>query len=662
MVALTEKLGDGRWWLPQYEQDRGSRIHNVVLHIWNMQRSQREQMLLNARMYGEINLQHLTPRANRQQVTVGAKSRRACLNATGSVTDTWVSMLTKDEVGVTCQTTGASYDMRKRAETLQTFIDGAKYETDFEEVKQDVAYDCAKFNPGWVHFYEDDSDPDDIKLGCERVLPWEIVIDAQDAVYRKPQSIYRIKFRDKFALISEYPDLEHEIMNANSEGFGDTNTGMQSGGVELLPCIESYHLPRFKPKAAKAAANDNAEDGAEAANDNGEEDAEEEVPKVGGGLFVYSVGKIVLREEEYTELTFPFEALFIKKPTSGMIGEGIPDALSGIQRELNLLGAKIQRCEHLMATPHWLVEMNAKINTGHLDNQIGSIIRYQGTAPSAIVPPGVPPELFEREDKLFSRAFDVYGVSPQLAQGEAPPQLHSGEAQRVALGVASGRFLPSIREYRNFTLRCARQFVRLAARISEKRADFFVRTNVDNIAKTVRWADAHMDESEYVLRLEPTNDAAGNPEDIIDETQDFMNAGAIPQEDGLRLIAATGNRPDLKAYTDEVFASYHWSMAQIAACLNGGEPMAPNPFVNLQETVQLAQKQYLLAESKDCPTDRLDALANWLTQVQDAITAATPPPPPPPPPGAMPGAPAPGGPMAVAQHMAPPQQVVGGAG
>ena len=642
---------DGQWWTDDNKAERGQRVYDVVRAIWQENAQRREQMLVNARLYGEINLASLTPRAHRQATSAGAKSRHCTFNGTASLVDTLVALVTKSDVKITCQTTGASWEQRQRAATLQEFLDGAREEAGWEEVSQEIAYHVAKWNPGWAHFFEDDSDPEDIKLGCEPVLPWEVLEDQQDAAYRKPQSRYRIKFRDRAVLQVEYPELARELETANAEGFGDTAPGYSGTGVDLVPVIAAWHLPRYRPSAERRDADDTESPEAEAAGETAEPNS-----RVEGGRYVLCVGRLVLEDEPYDDLTFPLEPCYLKRPTTGTYGEGAPEAVSGMQRELNVLGAKIQRCEHLMGVPHWLVPREGKVNTNKIDNAIGSMIEYsngeQGR-PTPVVGPAVPPELFAREDKILFRMGSLYGIPPELLQGSTPDTSPdtSGEARRVALTAASDRFKPVMREWRGFHLRAARQFVRLAHRIAARRPDFFVRRRAEDMTKTIAWADAGMEDSEYVLRLTPTNSAADDPEGVIDELQDWVNAGTIPQDDGLRLIAATGNRPDLKAYLQERYASREAAMQSISAILDGGEYMPPNEMMNLAECTQLGQAHYLLAASHGCPRARLDELARWLVQVDDLQPKAAPPPAP-----GAPGAPPPkpGGPMALSAQMAPP--------
>jgi hypothetical protein len=468
----------------------------------------------------------------------------------------------------------------------------------------------------------------------------------EDALYGKPQSAYRVKFMDKGALQAAFPKMADRIQNCDSSGFMDHSGSQSVGsdvGVDLIPVIMAFHLPRVKPLAEDDESEEPATE--EAVEEGATEDAEpepedSEAPERGGGRYVYIVGDRVLEDKPYTDMEFPAEPLFRMRPAVGLKGIGLPEELSPIQKDRNVVSQRIQRGIHLMGQPHWLVDRNSKINTNKIDNQNSSIIEYSGNKPEAVTPPAAAPEMYQREVFLGQQAFEVTGISPQLAQGMRPVGVNSGEAQKVHADIASAVFRPSYDEYQDFRLRSAKQFVRLANRIARRNPKFSVKPANALIQEAITWAEAQMDDSQYTLRLVPSNELAETPEGRADLLQDLINGGTIPQQDGMRLIAQ--GRDDLLGYLKEQpwYASYQYTQKAITNILRGKQPLPVVDFLNLPAALSAAQTAYLDATVGGCPVARLDKLDRWMAQVKTVIDRNKPPPPPPMP---APGAPPPPG-------------------
>jgi hypothetical protein len=619
-VARTES---GAWWLDRHADDRAKRIRDVLSRLWEYQAPWRQQLKLNARFYGD-NIEHaMSPRTYRGRQTPGAKAQRLTLNITKRCTDTFVAMLTHDDPKVSCVTTGAEWDLREKAELTEQALEGVFQETDFRVVAQAVAYDSAKYEPGWAYFFEDDTDQENPRPGVERAFPWEVIVSDEDALYGKPRTYYRLEWQDKGALKEKYPDLEIQIDRADTSGFFD-DTGSSGGagadtGVELVRVTRAWHLPRTRVQEP--------EDG--------------EDLQAGAGLYVVTLGELVLEEQPYYDLTPPLEPLYRQRPGVGIHGVGLPEELSPIQRDRNVVSQRIQRGIHLMGQPHILAQRGANINTNKIDNQSGSIWEYSGsTPPVSITPSPAAPEMFQREVFLGQQGYEITGISPQLAQGVRPAGVNSGEAQRVHADIAAAVFKPSYLEYQDFKLRSARQFIRLMNRIAKKNPEFFVKPGDADVREAIVWTEATMRETQYTLRLAATNQLEDDPDGRADLLQDLINGGTIPQQDGMRLIAQ--GRQDLLGYLKEQpwYASYQYTQKAITNILRGKKPLPPVGFINLQAALTAAQTAYLDAAVGGCPQDRLDALTRWAVQVQGIIDRNKPPPPPAPvaPPGAAPGA------------------------
>ena len=341
-AALSFQFGqDMCWWAEHNKERRAEIIYDISGRLWRDLQPCRDMMLTAARLYGNLPTLGLSPRLYRQR-QVGANRRRLSLNVIKSVVDTYTSLICKDQPKISFVTSGGDWSLQRRAKLLERFTDGTFYDQDMPLQAQQVVRDSALFGIGFVKLYADENDPDDPRVGMERVLPWEVLIDDQEAAYGKPQSMYHVKFVDKRALMAEYPDRRGDIWTAGSGLFEDLGEGFEGVSmIEWVAVVESWHLPR--------------------------------TTKSGDGRHCISVGQTLLEDEEWEERKFPFEALYRQRPLQGVWGQSLADELAPLQVEIARLLQLIQRSQ-MTAVGHWLVEENARINTNAINDVVGSII------------------------------------------------------------------------------------------------------------------------------------------------------------------------------------------------------------------------------------------------------------------------------------------------
>lgn len=147
------------------------------------------------------------------------------------------------------------------------------------------------------------------------------------------------------------------------------------------------------------------------------------------GRHVIAIDNFTLLDEEWERDTFPFCFIRWTERLLGFWGQGLAEQLTGIQVEINKLLRNIQEQMHL-ATPKVFVEAGSKISKAHINNEIWGIIEYAGTPPTFYVPKTVSGEIFSHLDRLFSRAYEIAGVSVLAAQSKKPAGLESGVALR----------------------------------------------------------------------------------------------------------------------------------------------------------------------------------------------------------------------------------------
>ena len=67
---------------------------------------------------------------------------------------------------------------------------------------------------------------------------------------------------------------------------------------------------------------------------------------------------------------------------------------------------QIQRGHHLI-TGHWMVDGGAKVQTQHINNDLGAIVKYTGTMPVYQAPTAINPAVYKHLWDLYEKAFEL---------------------------------------------------------------------------------------------------------------------------------------------------------------------------------------------------------------------------------------------------------------
>lgn len=612
MTGGPETARDARWWSEDNARDRALKLTNVSQTLWNNQRGERDDMRRAWRLYGNFPYVGLGARLHKRRER-GA-SRALSFNVTKSVIDTHVAMITKDRPKLTVQTIGADWETQQRAKAIEQFIDGINYEAQVYDSAARFVLDTDIFGTAWAKCYANYDDEEKPRIEVERVFPWEILIDPLEAVHGKPPTIYQVAWHDKYELREDYPEFKMKLMTAGSGNFED---GGDRGGyadlIERVPVVEAWRLPRRGTPGRHSLA----------------------------------CGDVLLLDEPWTRHFHPFEPLVRYDPIMGVTGDSLALELEPIQTQINILLDKIRRSHHLLAAGYWLVEQGSDIISNQLTNQIGQILKYRGTRPQLEAPNTVAVEIYQHLDRLYQKAFELPGIPPLNAQGQKPAGLNSGRAQLVYADTTTQRFQPSYRKYQNWYWRLSRHWIALSREISESTPGWTLPAQTRrNIFSAVAWADANLDDSEFTVRLKPTNALADDPEGVLDNATTLVAQGMISADDGLALLT---QNEDWATFLEEKLASRNLAMKMGDAALNHGKFIAPEPEMNLQDAIARITALKLDAIERDAPQDRIDVIDRWLVRAKAMLKSAAPKPAPAMPPapgaGAPPGAPPPGAQM-----------------
>jgi hypothetical protein len=501
----------------------------------------------------------------------------------------------KNKPKPTFLTEEGNWDLREQAEQLEKFVGGVFYESGLYAELTDCFRDAVIFGTGFIKVFDDGG-----KVSVERVRPMEVVVDDIEAADGKPRNIYQRKYVDRHVLAHMFAVGEHEdeirrAIAAAERDPEDTEYAYDTTADQVL-VTEGWHL--------------------------GEHDDVQ-------GRHTMAISGATLLDEEW-DGPFPFAVLRWTKDIEGFFGVGLVEELRGIQTEINALLRDIQRGHHLIKG-HWLVLQGSTLAT-QLNNDLAAIVKYTGAKPDYQAPSIIAPEVYQHLWQLYSKAFEIAGISQLQATSQKPGGLDSGAALRTYNDIQTERFLEVGQAYEEFVVEAARQVVRCAKRIG---GGYKVRSVDGNSITTIDWSDvADIDDQSYVIRVYPTSMLPTTPAGKLAWAQDLIKSGLLPPEDVLDIV----DFPDTQAYAKRKNAARTSIMRRLTKMVRSGESISPEPFDDLKLAVTLGRDFYHECVNDQVDDERLDLVRTWITNAQ---ALAKPPAPPLAPPPAM----GPAGPM-----------------
>lgn len=623
-MTLPYDRSDANWDIEEDESQRAGKLTSLAGRLWRDSGPLRDEMVRTARMYDNTPILGVGPRlATTARGAYGVSLRRArrCpINVVKSVVDTYCALVTEDQPKLSFVTTGGDWALQQRAAKLEKFVDGVFYDNSMYQTALQCARDSALFQFGVAKVFPDESDPEQPRVAIERVIPWEVLFDDDEAMYGKPSRMYQVRFVEKRALCDDYPDLADKIMlEAGLEGFDDVVTALtDSVAVEdWCAVVEGWSLPRGKRE----------------------------------GRWTQAVGRLQLDDRPHTRRTFPFKFLWKNDPLAGLRATSLAQDLAPLQVQIAKLTALVER-SIFTVVGHWLVEQNSEVNTNALDNVVASVIKYKGIPPSFQAGRPLDASVFSYLANLVSKAYELTGVSESAAQSKKPANLSSGKAQLVYAEAVSRRFTPCYRRYQNWFLELAQESIHQGADIAERHPNFSIKTVSQSMQQTVKWGDAHLRDEEYTLQLFPTNKLADDPAARLAEVQALINAKMISEDDGRRLL----EMPDLQNLYSLQDSAYNLVMQTVEMILEHGEYSPPSKFFGDDQLLMgLSQMRmcYWKATLQKVPPEKLAMMQSWMDQ---AAAMLSPPPPEegPPDEGPPPEGPGPAGVEGAEEAMPPP--------
>lgn len=571
---------DTKYWWTETKDHLPTTVTSHVRLLRDEQNIRLERCVLFSRMYSNVERPGFGP----GQYATQRSSDALTLNIVKNMVDGAKSKLGTRMPRTTFMTSGGTASQRRLAKDLTKFIDGAFYAAGMYDVAPTVFFDAELQGDGFLKFYEDQT----AKAAIEKVFPWEIVVDEQEAMYGKPRSLFQLKTVNRSVLIEEFPDFEREL--AVAEAIDSTrNTWSTNKRNTTTQVIEGWHLPSG--------------------------------PNATDGRHVIVCGNALLVDEPWKHDDFPFCHIQWSQDCMGFFGIGLAKELMGLQYEINELLNTIQFSLKAGSIMRWLVPKGSGVNESDLIDVIGSMIEHTpGLAPQLVAYQAAHPDLFKQLESLITKAYEITGINRMTAQGADELGANTSALARQELyAQQSERFASVTRSYEKLFLDGAKQILRIVRDIHERDGSYQVTALSKARLDKIDWKQIDLSEDDYVMQVFPTGLLSMHPAGRLEKVNELMRMGLITDKDIARKLLdfpdlenEIGNENSLANLVDE------W----IEAMLERHEWHSPESFMGpdgLTFAKTQATQAYFNAELQGEDPVGLELLRSFIEKCQETL-------------------------------------------
>jgi hypothetical protein len=376
------------------------------------------------------------------------------------------------------------------------------------------------------------------------------------------------------------------------------------------------------------------------------------------GRHVLSVGGYAFVDEEYHRNHFPIARLVFNDMSTGWFGQGMPEMVIGLMRELDFEYAAVSENMRRAAWPRIGIKRGSNVNPSSLADTSNGVYYWSDEPPRFDFPQPSRPEQFQWIGALRNAIKERFRLNDQVANGQKP-KLTSGIAIEKEDEVNDQAHVDLMQHLEDFIEQIGILIIE-AAEVCQPTVRLPGRTTQE-----IKWSDVKIAESSYSLRVfkicQLSQSAAAKQQQI----DTWFAEGSITRAIKMRLEQV----PDVDGYQNLANSGLDFIELVLDCIVFEGEYHPPEPWLDLQAASENAQSRYLLEKARNlqsAPGDRtpekhIDMLLQWMSQVQELIDDAMPPASAGPAPGGFgiqpPVAPPPGAPQApfpIAPNAAPP--------
>jgi len=582
---------DHRWWL---DDDCSAKLWDTFQHIYSMDENRRALIKHHMRLYGSKMIGNLS-----DQVFDVISGSRMKYNAIQSVCETAVSRLGKNRPAAAYVTKGGTLADMRAAKALGLYTAGVFENADVYQRGRESFRTATVVGSGVLAFFPKETEAG-WSVGCERVFPWEIVIDEHDGRMGEPRSYYRVHYIDrevafeKFSRIKKWKSKEKKLREALTEcSVGDREAIGRDTTADTIEIIEAWHLP--SGKGAK------------------------------DGRHVFAGSSVELQSDPWNHQWVPLAFYHWQPAIVGYWGSGIAETINGIQVTINRMLKVAEASYALVGRPWILSPASAKMRPEMFTNKTTPIIEYIGDVPPTVVTHAPLNQDFHNQlDRLKQEANDLAGVSQLSSSGKKPADLESGEALRRFNEIEDARHADPGINYERFYMNCAKIILKLSHSMAKEgkspTAQAHVKRRNRGWMEDISWDRVKLDENDYMIQVYPTSILPSQPAGRVATIQEWFRVGFISKGEAFWLLEI----PDLDSHLSPDAIMVEAILDDVEAMLDEEEPepRLPEPYQDLQLSRKLMTAAYLKARMLKAEEDRLELMRRYIAKISEYEEAA----------------------------------------
>lgn len=587
--AKTEMV---EWWPEELEDgERAAALCSTAAYLKTQQTYRLRQLAVDVRMYCGLSVySYAGSNVSRMDQTKALPDDRPTFNLVSACVDTLVSRISQSKPTPVFLTDNSDYKERHLAQSLNRFILGEFYQTKAYEKGTKILRDTCVMGTGTLKVYEDDKG----KVAVDRVMITDLYVDMNDAVNGEPTQLYQLKLMDRAKLLSQTTGKkERKVVEECDNSYPDNTPDTGRTVADQIMVVEGWKLPSAP----------------------GATDGRHTIGCVNG----------MILDEPWEKESFPFVFMNYSDPFLGFFGQGIATRLFGTQLTLNRILYTIARAITLVGVPRVFQDLRAKVPTAHNNNEIGVIIKYDGTfaKPSYEVAPCNAPELYAERDRLIQYGFQQEGISVMQATSQKPEGLDSGAAQRAYDDISVDRMYTVSKKYSQLFIDLAYKITDVAMDIAKRDGKYqTVYPNKDG-TKEIDLPNMGFLKDPFVIQCFDESSLPRDPAGRTATVIEWVQSGMITLKEGRRLMRAP---MDLEQNEKLSNASEERIFKYLDEIVEDGKWSPPDPFMDLVLAEELVVQYYNLYVAAKLEPKKEQMLINFFTLIQTLKAAATPPP------------------------------------
>jgi len=575
---------DAAWWR---DPNPGLALVCHSDSMWNdaEQAARRQQHLRYARLWANQRLSSLYEHGTAKGMTDDAY---LCWNLIKINVETAESKIGKNKARVVVEPMGGNWSLGRSARKASKFLYGEFQRSKFYQAQERVFLDGAVFGTGIGKACIRGG-----KIEAQRVLPDEVQIDTIEGLHGDPRSAIHRQWYHKDVAVAEFAESTKEkgaIWDAPEVTEADPGIPTGIKPRDLVVVREGWRLPTMDWKGKVYEQ----------------------------GMHVIAVPGVTLLKEEFEKERLPFWVFRWGHRMAGWWGQGIAEALIGLQIRINDLNERIEAIERLMSKPVTWVKNKAKLNYEDLTDDLGLIVECD-EEPTFRVYNAVPDQLYAERDRCWQKSFELAGNSEMSAAGVKPAGLNSAPSLREWHDIESGRLISPSQRFEQTHVEAAEVFFELGKDLHHDLEDRYVvatKAPGARFLEEIKWSEfAGLKRNQFDLGVFPVSMLPTTPAGKRQALEEWWKMGLIDKA----MFMSLAEMPDLEAASGLLNAGMEDIRATIERILDDGVYDPPERYQDLQLGLRLVQSAYLKAKRDDAPLKRLDMLARWLFEADHVL-------------------------------------------